>query len=109
MPKNPQFQRFLIAAGVSVVLTGALLGLSMSINSAQHPEAMRLLQLLDKPSDAAVKWWTPSGHELGTFLSAAAIGLGASILFYAVLIWIIFNLSAWLRGTTVSARAVRSD
>lgn len=109
MPKNPQFQRLLIALGVSVVLTGALLGLSMSINSTRHPAAMRLLQLLDKPSDAAVRWWAPSGHELGTFLSTAAIGLGSSILFYTAVVWIILSLSAWLHSMNGNARLVRSD
>jgi len=98
MARN-QIHRFLAALGASTLLTVILLAVGMSI-FARDPDsrAMKIVQLLAEPSDTAVKWYGPTGHGFGAFLTAAAVGVVSSILFYGVVFWIILSLLSWLRG-----------
>jgi hypothetical protein len=92
--------RIRIALIISGILNGFLVAASLSINPrGQDPTPMadRIIGVLTAPSTAFSEWIAPPGHGGFHFVIALIAAIISSILFYAVLAWVVLSLPAWWR------------
>ena len=94
MTKNPKLRRILLALLISIVLNGVLI--SSGPLTEHHPASAiaRALDLLSRPAGAFTEWLVPAGHDAVHILGAVAVSAMSSIVFYALLAWVLLAARA---------------
>ena len=97
---TPRLRRLLVALAISVALNGVLAAPSLSIDVQQSPPSRteKILDVLTGPSTAFAEWLAPPGHGGTHFVVATAVAILCSIVFYAVLTWVVLSLPVWWRN-----------
>jgi hypothetical protein len=99
MTNKRQVRRMLVAGTLSIMLNGILIFLITSVEPEQHRSSIivKITDALGSPGTGLANWLVPSGHDVAHFLGGAAVAVTSSILFYALLIWVILSLPSWWR------------
>jgi hypothetical protein len=94
MRKNQQLRHMAIALGASIVLNSLLIAIAFLTDPARFPSSRmgKIVDTLGRPGGAFTEWLLP-GHDA----PQVALIVVSSVVFYAVLIWVIVSLPTWWR------------
>lgn len=98
MSRNPQSRRIFAALGVSCAINVVWFTLdALAGPTTYHPSRLsKIAGALGYPGGTIADWLAPRGHDAAYFIGGALIAVASSLLFYAVLAWVILTILAWL-------------
>src|SRR5579864_7299091 len=98
MTKNKQLRRLFLALMVSGAINVIGIILDSSTNSRRYPPSIpsRIVEIIFSPAGAFAEWVVPAGHDAAHILGAAAVSIVSSLIFYAIVSWVI--LTIWARA-----------